>query len=96
MASTPTAPTPPVWVRFLATIDPTPVDRTRYEAGSVWHMPIDRAQALIDANPPLAELVDPPAAATRVVTEPLEPVAPIPDVSPAAIPAPAEFAAEEE
>lgn len=91
----PSAPQPPapVWVRFLETVEPTPVDRARYAADSIWQVPIDRAEQLIDAG--LAELCEPPAAALRVPTEPLEPAA-----SPSAVltpvPAPAEFAAEEE
>lgn len=80
----------PVWVRLTATLEPTAIDRTRYEAGSVWHMPPVRAAVLVAEG--VAEYCDPPAAATRTVTEPLEPVAPLPEV----IPAPAEFAAEEE
>lgn len=71
MSSTPSTPKPPVWLRFLATIDPTPVDRMRYEAGSVWHVPAERAAELIAAG--TAELTVPPAAALRAVTEPLEP-----------------------
>lgn len=82
--------TSPVWVRLTATLEPTAIDRTRYEAHSTWHMPPARAAELVAAG--VAEYCEPPAAATRVVTEPLEPAAP----TPAVIPAPAEFAAEEE
>ncbi len=88
MHANPSPAKPPVWVRFLATIDPTPVDRTRYEAGSVWHVPADRAAELIDAGH--AEPTAPPAAARREVTEPLEPV----DASPT--PVPADVVADEE
>jgi hypothetical protein len=80
----------PVWVRLIAAIEPTALDPNRYAAGSTWHMPANRAAALVEAE--VAEYCEPPAAATRVVTEPLEPAAPVPEV----IPAPAEFAAEEE
>lgn len=82
-------PTPPVWLRFTETVEPTATNPQRYEAGSVWHVPIDRAEALLDAGQ--AELCDPPAAATRVVTEPLEPLSAVPHV-----PAPAVDAAAEE
>lgn len=44
-----------VSVRLRETIEPTATDRTRYHAGEVWAMPIDRAEALIDAG--AAELV---------------------------------------
>lgn len=88
MSSTTSTPLPPVWVRFLATIDPTPVDRTRYEAGSVWHVPADRAAELMEAKH--AVPCAPPAAALREVTEPLEPAAtPL-------TPVPADVVAEEE
>lgn len=78
MAKSPASSPPPapVWVRFLGTVDPTPADKMTYLAGSEWHMPVDRAEQLLDAG--VVELIDPPAAAMRVVTEPLEPELPTP------------------
>lgn len=46
----PDTPVATVSVRLLETIEPTATDRTRYHAGDVWAMPIDRAEALIDAG----------------------------------------------
>lgn len=34
-------------VTFLETVEPTPQDRTRYHAGSVWTVPAERAAQLI-------------------------------------------------
>ncbi len=71
----PATPIPPaqpdVWVRFLETVDPTPTDRMRYEAGSVWAVPAARAESLISARQ--AARTAPPEAALRIPTEPLEP-----------------------
>lgn len=75
------------WIRFLATLEASLVDRTTYAADSVWHMPSDRAGALVEAG--VAEYCAPPAAALRDVTEPLEPLPPSPDDA-AADPAAAE------
>lgn len=80
LASSPPSPAD-VWVRFLATVGPTSTDRTRYEAGSVWAVSRARADALSAEG--LAVLVQPPASALRIPTEPLEP----PTADAAAIPA---------
>lgn len=48
-------------VRFLATIDPTATDRTRYDAGSEWTVSADRAEQLVADG--LAVLVSPRASA---------------------------------
>lgn len=46
MSTAANAPEPTVRVKLLATIEPTSTDRQRYEAGSIWHMPLPRVEAL--------------------------------------------------
>lgn len=49
-------------VQFTRTVEPTPTDPTRYDAGSVWQVPVSRAEQLLDDG--VAELTDgdtPPA-----------------------------------
>lgn len=70
-APLPPSATAPVWVRFVATVDPTPTDRMRYDAGSVWQVRSDVAEQLVQAG--AAEYSDAPTAATRPIAEPLEP-----------------------
>lgn len=51
---------PDVRVEFLATIEPTATDRTRYRAGTAWTMPAARARALA-ADGVVKLLTAPPA-----------------------------------
>lgn len=67
------APVPPVHVRLLATIDPTPTDRQRYGAGELWVFPAARAEALVAQG-----------LATRDVLSPWPPPAAAPAAAPAA------------
>lgn len=56
VAPTPETPEPTVLVRMLESVGPTATDRQRYEAGTEWHVPLARAEALEAAG--LAELLD--------------------------------------
>lgn len=65
-------PTPPAnaTVRFLATVEPTATDRQRYEAGSEWTLPLDRAEAFeAEGTVELLDLLEPPAPATPDLDE---------------------------
>lgn len=61
--STENAPTPrTATVRLLETLEPSATDKTRYDAGTDWTFPEDRALELVEAG--FAELLaDAPAAA---------------------------------
>lgn len=58
------APEPNARVRMLASVGPTPTDRTVYQAGSEWTVSLARAQQLEDANEAeILEIIEPSAPA---------------------------------
>lgn len=58
------APDPCARVRFLASVGPTPTDRTVYQAGSEWTVSLARAEQLeADGEAEVLEILDAPAPA---------------------------------
>jgi len=43
-------------VQFTQTVEPTAINPTRFDNGSVWHLPVSEAERVLDAG--LAELMD--------------------------------------
>lgn len=58
------------WLKFLATVEPTTANPSRYAAGDVYHVPGEAAAQLIDAG--VAVATAPPEGALREPTEPAE------------------------